>query len=145
MKCVKKGDKVNILCEAELEDGTVCYKNKEENPLVFIVGEGKFFPVVEDSMKGMKKGESKTITLKPKDAFGEHKEDLVFTAPKDKFNSEAKIDIGSKVKVKMDSGQTVHGTILEINEDDTFTIDFNHPLAGMIVVFTVTVVSIEGN
>ena len=144
MEDVKEGDKVNIFCEAKLEDGTVCYKNKEENPLVFVVGEGKFFPAVEDSMKGMKKGESKTITLKPKDAFGEHKEDLVFIAPKDKFSSEAKIDIGSKVKVNTPTGQTVRGTITEIN-NGTCTIDFNHPLAGKKVVFTVTVVSIEGN
>ncbi len=144
MNSVKEGDKVNILCEAKLEDGTVCYKNKEENPLEFVVGEGKFFPAVEDSMKGMKKGESKTITLEPKDAFGDHKEDLVFIAPKDKFSSEAKIDIGAKVKVKMDSGQTVQGTITEKN-NGTYTVDFNHPLAGKKAVFTITVSSIEEN
>jgi FKBP-type peptidyl-prolyl cis-trans isomerase 2 len=144
MKNVKEGDKVNILCEAKLEDGTVCYQNKEENPLEFVVGEGKFFPAVENSMKGMKKGESKTITLEPKDAFGEHKEDLIFIAPKDKFSSEAKIDIGSKVKVKTDTGPAVHGTITEIN-NGTCTIDFNHPLAGRKVVFTITIVTIEGN
>jgi peptidylprolyl isomerase/FKBP-type peptidyl-prolyl cis-trans isomerase SlpA len=144
MPGIKEGDKVNILCEAKLEDGTIYYKNKKENPLEFVVGEGKFFPAVEDSMKGMKKGESKTITLEPKDAFGEHKENLVFVAPKDKFSSESKIDIGAKVKVNMDSGQTVQGTITEKN-NGTYTVDFNHPLAGRKVVFTITVVSIEGN
>ena len=95
-------------------------------------------------MKGMKEGELKMITLEPKDAFGEYKEDLVFIASKDKFSSGSKIDIGSKVKVKTDSGQTVHGTIREIN-NGTCTIDFNHPLAGRKVVFTIIVVSIEGN
>lgn len=144
MSGIKKGDKVNILCEAKLEDGTVWYKNRKENLLEFIIGEGKFFPVIENSMKGMKKGESRTITLEPKDAFGEHKENLVFVAPKDKFSSESKIDIGTSVRVKMDSGQTVQGTITEKN-NGTYTVDFNHPLAGRKVVFTITVVSIEGN
>jgi FKBP-type peptidyl-prolyl cis-trans isomerase 2 len=144
MNNVKEGDKVSILCEAKLEDGTTFYKNNEENLLAFIVGEGKFFPGVEDSIKGMKKGESKTISLKPKDAFGEYKDDLVFVAPKDKFTSESKIDIGSKVKTTTDSGQTVEGTITEKN-NETYTVDYNHPLAGKKVVFYITVVSIEGN
>ncbi len=144
MSGIKEGDKVNILCEAKLEDGTVCYMNKKENPLEFVIGEGKFNPAIENSIKGMKKGESKTITLEPKDAFGEHKENLVFVAPKDKFSSESKIDIGTPVRVKMNSGQTVQGKITEKN-NGTYTVDFNHPLAGRKVVFTITVVTIEGN
>jgi FKBP-type peptidyl-prolyl cis-trans isomerase 2 len=144
MSGIKKGDKVNILCKAKLEDGTVCYQNKKENPLEFVIGEGKFFPAIENSMKGMKKGESKTITLDPKDAFGSHREDLIFVAPKEKFHSTAKITIGSKVKVKMDSGQSAQGTITEEN-NGSYTVDFNHPLAGKKVVFTITVISIDGN
>jgi len=144
MKDVKKGDKVHILCEAKLEDGTVCYKNDEENLLVFVVGEGKFFPVIENEMKGMKEGESKTITLKPKDAFGSHKEDLIVDAPKDEFLSDKNLDVGARIKLDTKSGHQLHGTILEIN-DDVFTIDFNHPLAGMNVIFFVTIVTIEKN
>jgi FKBP-type peptidyl-prolyl cis-trans isomerase 2 len=144
MNVVKEGDKVNILCEAKFEDGTVCYKNKEENPLEFVVGEGKFFPAVENSIKGMKKGESKIITLEPKDAFGEHKEKLVLVVPKESFSSETNLDIGIKVKVKITNEQTIQGTITEKN-NGSFTVDFNHPLAGRKIVFSITLISIESN
>ena len=142
MKNVKKGDKVHILCEAKLEDGKVCYKNDEKNLLVFVVGQDKFFPAIENEMKGMKKGETKTMTLEPKEAFGQHKNDLVVEAPKDEFSSDSTLNVGSKVRLETKSGEPVHGTILEI-KDDVFTIDFNHPLAGRNVIFSVTLVSVE--
>jgi peptidylprolyl isomerase/FKBP-type peptidyl-prolyl cis-trans isomerase SlpA len=142
MKNVKNGDKVHILCEAKLEDGTVCYQNDEESLLVFVVGQGKFFPAIENEMKGMKKGEKKTMTLGPKEAFGEHKQDLVVEAPKDEFRSDRTFKVGSRVKLETKSGEPVHGRILEI-KDDVFTIDFNHPLAGRNVIFSVTIVSLE--
>jgi len=142
MEIVEKGDKVHILCEAKLEDGTVCYKNNEEKLLEFIVGEGKFFPAIENEMQGMKKGESKTMTLDPKQAFGQHKKDLVVEAPKDEFRSDSTLNVGSRVELEAKSGEPVQGTILEI-KDDVFTIDFNHPLAGRTVIFSVTIMSVE--
>lgn len=141
MEIVREGDKVHILCGAKLEDGTVCYKNEKEKPLGFVVGEGKFFPAIENEMKGMKEGESKTMTLEPKDAFGKHKEDLVVEASKNDFRSDAKMDIGLRVEVNTPSGKTLHGTIIEI-KDETLTLDFNHPLAGKKILFTVTVISV---
>jgi len=141
MKGIEKGDKVHILYEAKLEDGTVCYKNDEEKPLEFIVGEGKFFSAIENEMKGMKERESKTMTLEPKDAFGLHKDDLVVEASKNDFRSDAKIDMGLRVEVNTPSGKALHGTIIEI-KDETLTLDFNHPLSGKKMVFTVTVISV---
>ena len=141
MKGVKKGDKVHILCEAKLEDGTVCYKNDEEKPLEFVVGEGKFFSAIENEMKGMKEGESKTMTLEPKEAFGQYKDDLVVEVSKNDFRSDAKMDLGLRVEVNTPSGKTLHGTIMEI-KDETLTLDFNHPLAGKKILFTVTVISV---
>jgi FKBP-type peptidyl-prolyl cis-trans isomerase 2 len=142
MKNVKKGDKVHILCEAKLEDGTVCYKNDEDSHLVFVVGQGKFFSAIENKIIDMKQGETKTVTLEPKDAFGQHKKDLVVEAPMDEFSSDGTLNVGSRVKLETKSGEPVHGTILEI-KDDVFTVDFNHPLAGRNVIFSVTIVSVE--
>ena len=141
MNFVKERDKVHILCEAKLEDGTVFYKNDEKNILEFVVGEGRFFPAVENAIKDMKEGETKTVTLEPEDAYGPHNDGLVVNAPKDRFRSDRDIDIGSRVKIDTLSGKTIHGTIIEV-KGETFTVDFNHPLAGKRIMFTVTVVSV---
>ena len=141
MKFVKERDKVHILCEAKLEDGTVFYKNDEKNILEFVVGEGKFFPAVENAIRDMKEGETKTILLEPEDAYGPYNDGLVVNASKDSFRSDKNMGIGSKVKIKTPSGKMILGIIIEVN-DGTFTVDFNHPLAGKRIMFTVTIVTV---
>jgi FKBP-type peptidyl-prolyl cis-trans isomerase 2 len=144
MEIVKEGDKVQLVCELKLEDGTICYKNEQENPLVFIVGEGKFFPAIENELKDMKEGETKTVTLEPKDAFGIHDDGLVAEIPKKDLVTNANLNIGSMIKMKTASDKIIQGTVTE-TKDDTLTVDFNHPLAGRKVVFSVTVVSVKKN
>ena len=141
MKVVKERDKVQILYEAKLEDGTLCYKNEKGNPLEFVVGEGTIFPAIETVLKDMKQGETKTVTLEPEEAFGPYLDGLVIELPKDNLQSDTTLDIGSKIKAKTSSGKTVKGTIIEL-KDEMYTIDLNHPLAGRKIVFTVTVVSV---
>ncbi len=66
-----------MVCEAKIEDGTICYKNEQENLLVFVVGESKFCSAIENELKGMKQGETKTLILEPKEAFDLHNDNLV--------------------------------------------------------------------
>ena len=100
METVKEGVKIKILCEAKLEDGTLCYQNEEDKPLELVIGEGKFFPALEKELKKMKVGDKKTITLKPEEAFGPHMDDLVMEVPKNAFPMDANITVGSRVKIK---------------------------------------------
>jgi FKBP-type peptidyl-prolyl cis-trans isomerase 2 len=141
MNAIKEGDKVGLLFEAKLENGTLCFKNEKENPLVLVVGEGKFSPTLERELKDMREGETKTVTLEPDEAFGQHIDDLVVEVPKEAFRPDVNLVVGSRVSINATSGKTVYGIVIEAKED-TFTIDFNHPLAGKKIIFTVTVVSI---
>ena len=142
MEIVKEGDKVKLLCELKLEDGTTCFKNEQDKPLVVTVGEGKFFPEVENEMMDMKEGETKTITLKPKDAFGVFNDDLVAEIPKKDISDSPKLKIGTQLQIKTTNDRIIQGIVTEI-KDDTFTVDFNHPLAGKNIVFILTIKSIE--
>ncbi len=142
MKVVKEGDKVQIIFEAKLENGDVAYKNDRENLVEIVVGDGNFFPAVEKELEDMKEGETKTLTLEPKDAFGPHMDDLMVEVPREAFRSDAKLSVGSRIKINTPSGKTFYGTITNL-KDGTVTLDLNHPLAGKRMMFTVTVVSIE--
>jgi len=142
METVKEGDKVQVLCELKLENGKTFFKNEQKNPFVFIVGEGKFFPVIENELKDMKQGETKTVTLEPKDAFGIHNDGLVTEIPKKNIGTNAELDVGSRIKMKTASDEIIQGTVTEI-KDDTLVVDFNHPLVGKRIIFTVTITSIE--
>ena len=141
MSAVKEGDKVGLLFEARLENGTLCFKNEKENPLELVVGEGKLSPTLEKELRDMKEGETKTVTLEPQEAFGQHIDDLVVEVPKEAFRPDVNLVVGSRVSINATSGKTVYGIVIEVKED-AFKIDFNHPLAGKKIVFTATIVSI---
>ena len=142
MTVVKEGNKINILFEAKLKTGEIVLKTDKEHPLEVTVGEGAIPKSIEKALVDMEVGESKKITLEPTEAFGPRVNDLVVDLPKEGFGSDVDLEVGSKVSMKSPEGKTFAGTVMEIKEGNV-TVDFNHPLAGKDLVFTVTVISIE--
>jgi FKBP-type peptidyl-prolyl cis-trans isomerase 2 len=141
MKNIKEGDTVQLLCEAKLESGELCYTNDAQNPIALVVGEGKFFQPVEEALQNMTEGESKVLTLEPEDAFGPHIDDLIIKVPKSVFKTEVTLEIGSRIKIDTPTGKSFIGTIVT-TDDLTITLDMNHLLAGKRLVVKVTVLSI---
>ncbi len=142
MTVIKEGIKVNILYEVKLETGEIVLKTEEEKPLDVTIGEGTIPKSIESALVDMKAGESKTITLEPTEAFGPRLDDLVIDLPKDGFGSDTNLEVGSKVSMNSPEGKKFTGTVMEI-KDENITVDFNHPLAGKSLVFTVTIVSVK--
>jgi peptidylprolyl isomerase len=90
----------------------------------------------------MQKGDTKTIILDPKDAFGPYIDDLIVEVPKDMFRSNVELDINSNIKINAPSGKTYYGTVTKMSEN-SYTIDLNHPLAGKKITVTMGIVSIN--
>jgi FKBP-type peptidyl-prolyl cis-trans isomerase 2 len=142
MNIIEEGDKVSIKVEAKLESGEHCFPKNKESSIELVVGDGKFFPVLENRLIKMKEGETKEITLEPNDAFGSHHNELVMDAPKSVFRSNDNLTIGMRFKIDSPSGKVYYGTITKIT-NEAITIDLNHPLAGKKIIFTVTIITIE--
>lgn len=102
-------------------------------PLEFTVGQGQMIPGFEKGVVGMKLNEKKTITIPPEEAYGEVNQELVQTLPASNFD-EAGIE--PEVWETYNFG-IAQGTILE-KDEETVTVDFNHPLAGKTLTFDVT-------
>ena len=142
MDVIKEGDKVSILFEAKLESGETILKTENEKALSLIVGSGEIPITIEKALIDMKIGDSKTITLEPTEAFGPRLNELVIELPKEGFGDNSCLDIGSVVVLNSPQGKKFRGTILKV-EQENVTVDFNHPLAGKTLIFSVTVVSID--
>lgn len=141
MLVIKEGVKVNILFEAKLETGEIVLKTEEEQPLEVVVGDGNIPKSIEKILIDMKEGETKTIALEATEAFGPKIDDLIVDLPKEEFDSQVELDVGSRVSINSPEGKKFTGTVLEVKDENIF-VDFNHPLAGKNLIFTVTVVSI---
>lgn len=114
----------------------------EGEPIEFIQGIGQIIPGLEEALYGMKVGEKKVIEIHPNDAYGEYDPDSLEVANIDEFSEEIPLDVGTFLDLRDDEGEVLSAQIIEANED-TVTLDFNHPLAGKTLTFEVTISSLR--
>jgi FKBP-type peptidyl-prolyl cis-trans isomerase SlyD len=127
-----------VSLEYEVRDGDkVVDSNVGGAPLVFMFGKGQIIPGLEEGIKDMKIGEKADVLVKAADAYGEYNPEATQEVPKEQF---AGIDLqeGMTLYGQGEDGSTVQVVVKEI-KDDTVVIDFNHPLAGKDLMFTVTI------
>ncbi len=113
--------------------------NKGAQPLEFVTGKGQIIPGLEKALEGMNEGESADILVKAEDAYGEVNPEAVQTLPVEQFEG---VDLkeGMTLYGQGEDGQTVQVTVKSFNDKEV-TIDFNHPLAGKDLMFSVKVLS----
>ena len=121
----------------DAETGEVIDSNVGQKPLRFIMGKGQIIPGLENKIKEMNAGETADVLVKAEEAYGQKDESAVQTLPREQF---AGIDLqeGMTLYGQGENGETVQVTVKSF-DDKEVTIDFNHPLAGKDLMFTVNV------
>ena len=128
--------------EYEVKDaGTteVVDTNKGADPLEFITGKGHVIPGLENALVGMNAGESGDIMVTAADAYGDVNPEAMQVLPKEQFEG---VDLkeGMTLYGQGENGETVQVTVTSF-DDTNVNVDFNHPLAGKDLMFSVTVIS----
>ena len=141
MAQVKKGSKVKVFYTGKLKDGTVFESNLGQQPLEFVVGKGKVIKGFEKAVLGMQLGQSKTVTMKPADAYGPRDTELVVTVEKSALPPGRTPELHKEIACTLTDGGEIDGIVTAI-EADTITVDGNHPLAGKNLTFDLKLVGI---
>ncbi|HIQ27823.1 MAG TPA: peptidylprolyl isomerase [Sulfurovum sp.] len=123
------------------EAGTtdVVDSNKGGQPLEFIIGKGQIIPGLENALVGMTQGESGDIIVKAADAYGDVNPEAMQTLPKEQFEGVDLVE-GMTLYGQGENGQQTQ-VIVKSFDDKEVQVDFNHPLAGKDLMFSVTVLS----
>jgi len=131
-----------VSIEYEVRDGdTVVDSNVGGSPLVFMFGKGQIIPGLENGIVNMAIGEKGNVLVQPEDAYGELNPEAKQEVPKDQFAG-IDLEIGMTLYGQGEDGGTVQVIVKEIGEENII-IDFNHPLAGKALMFTVTINNIR--
>ena len=110
-------------------------------PMVYLHGGyGNTFTKIEEALQGQERGFQTTLTLEPLDAFGLRDERLVQTIPKTQFPPGVKV--GGQLEGRGDDGQTQVFTVTKI-KGPMVLLDGNHPFAGKVLRFSVTVMEVR--
>ena len=113
--------------------------NKGGQPLEFIMGKGQVIPGLEKALVGMAEGENGDIMVPAADAYGDVNPEAMQTLPKEQFEGVDLVE-GMTLYGQGEDGQTVQVTVKSF-DDKEVNVDFNHPLAGKDLMFSVTVLS----
>ncbi len=138
-------DTVSIHYRAALENGEVIEESDKDKPVTLDIGRGRLFAAVEACLFGMEPGETRVINVQPEDAYGHHVEDLVQEIPLANFKGKIEPKPGMVLSLNLQRDGQDHripATVVSVG-DETVTVDYNHPLAGKVIVYTVTLVGIH--
>lgn len=113
-------------------------------PFVFVSALGMTLDAFEAQIVPLSVGETFDFTLNPADAYGDYEASGKQALPRKAFEINGKLDSrfvyeGAVVPLASADGARFNATVVEIN-DQTVTVDLNHPLAGKSLNFVGSVV-----
>jgi FKBP-type peptidyl-prolyl cis-trans isomerase SlyD len=139
---VKKDKVVEMHYTLKNNAGDVIDSSKGKEPMPFIQGHGNIIPGLESALEGMKIGESCDVSVKPEDGYGEHYLEAIQEIPMEALQGIDNLEVGMELQSQDEQGNPFIVHIKSINED-TVTIDANHPLAGETLHFSVSIENVR--
>lgn len=108
----------------------------------YLHGANNIIPGLENALTGKTAGESLNVKVSPEQGYGTRDENLSQVVGIDMFESPDDVQVGLQFHAQSGDGNRIVITVTKI-EGDQVTIDGNHPLAGVILNFDVTVVDVR--
>ncbi|VAW79048.1 hypothetical protein MNBD_GAMMA12-359 [hydrothermal vent metagenome] len=104
-------------------------------------GSSGLLPKLERSLEGLSEGESLDVEIFPEDGFGESKPELIYREKIDNVPKEFR-KVGAEPKFKNEDGEVRSFTVTGIEDGDVI-MDGNHPYAGKVIIFCVTITEVR--
>lgn len=120
----------NIIDQSD--DGSFCYLH----------GASNIIPGLEDALTGKSTGDELSVSIPPEHGYGLHDAERVQAVPRAMFPADQEIQPGMQFHAQGPDGQAIVVMIAKV-EDETITVDGNHPLAGVQLNFDVKITDIR--
>jgi FKBP-type peptidyl-prolyl cis-trans isomerase SlpA len=136
---IDSGTTVTLHFSLTLENGHIVDSNFEAAPATFTVGDGNLLPGFESPLMGLFDGDEREFSILPENAFGQHNPQNVQAVERNNFE-DGELELGTMFSFQNGDGE-LPGVVVEV-QDNEVMVDFNHPLAGQIILFTVKIISV---
>jgi FKBP-type peptidyl-prolyl cis-trans isomerase SlyD len=114
------------------DDGSFCYLH----------GASNIIPGLESALTGKVAGDELSVSVPPEEGYGVHDVEKTQAVPREMFPAEEEIVAGMQFHAQGPEGHTLVVTVVKV-EDDSITVDGNHPLAGVRLNFDVKVLDVR--
>jgi FKBP-type peptidyl-prolyl cis-trans isomerase SlyD len=116
--------------------GELLDASEPNQPMPFLEGKMQIIPKLEEVLSKMSEGEKKKVELKAVDAYGEFNEKMIMDVERKEL-AHLNVELGSHVQ--LDLGEQTRVVRVAKMTDTHVTLDGNHPLAGVDLVFDIEV------
>lgn len=145
MTVIQQDDTVTLIYTGKLDNGQIFGTITEEDPLTIKIGNLDIPPTLEEALLGMKVGDSKTVRLSPDEGYGPRQNDLVQSIANPEMIQKIKPKPGMILSLKVEKEGVEHqvpATVISVSDSEV-QVDYNHPLAGHHLTYTITVLNVE--
>jgi len=119
-------------------DGELYDSSEEEGPIAFLQGHQNIVPGLEKELYGLEIGASKKVRVNPEVGYGQPDPEAVMSVPLSDMPEEIPVEVGVELELRDEDDELIAATITEVGEDFVL-LDFNHPLAGKVLDFDITI------
>ncbi|MDX2464399.1 MAG: FKBP-type peptidyl-prolyl cis-trans isomerase [Porticoccus sp.] len=133
--------KITLHFSLSLENGSLVDSNFEADPAICTFGDGSLLPGFEAVLIGLKSGAEEIFSIQPEKGFGQHNPSNIQQFARKEFDEELDVEPGLMLSFADANRAELPGVVVEVDEE-TVTIDFNHPLAGHTISFKVKILSV---
>lgn len=138
---VRKNQVIYLRLDVIDESGEILESNVDGDAFTYVHGQGIILPKLEAALDGLKIGDTVEVCIEPSDGYGERVEDALVTVPITQLDPQIELRVGNGVRANGPHG-SFELYIVDFN-DDTVTLDPNHPYAGKTLLFKAEVLTIR--
>ena len=123
-------------------DGKVVDSSKDAQPLSYVQGQGQLIPGLEKQLAGMKAGQTGDFTVSTEDGYGAVDPQAFIEVPREQLPQDAAPEIGMLLRGTGKDGRPFRARVHQVSPTSVI-LDLNHPLAGKVLNFHITIVSVS--
>lgn len=123
-------------------DGGVVDTSQGGEPMTIKIGSSDTIKGLQNAVEGRSPGDRIEVTIPPELAYGPHRPEFVNVVARELFDV---ADLQPGMKFQTNTGETTQIIKVVSVDDDGVTVDANHPLAGLTLIFELEIVAVSEN
>lgn len=123
-------------------DGEIIDSSIGSQPIEFIQGHGQIIPGLERELYGLALGDGKDVIVAAVDGYGDRDPNAIADIPREQFPPQIPLKPGVELQLRGQDGEELEAYIEGVGEE-TVRLNFNHPLAGKDLHFSIKVVELR--
>ena len=124
------------------DDGQQLDASHESEPLIYLHGTKSLLPGLEKDIEGRRAGDEFSVTVQPNEGYGLTNPEQIHKVPMEAFSETKDLTVGMQFELESEEGHGEQFTVIAIDGDEV-TVDENHPFAGKVLHFKVSIETVR--